>query len=159
MEARSSSNILVIFIYLRRVEHEVVDSPTAGVDPSVLHSLDDRLEGDAEVHHDVDGSLRLERLGLSHGPEECRESRVSILQISPWKAVEQPGLRPELLQLGGDEADHDLVRHEVALVDVGLGGQAQLGALPHLGPQEVSATDVEETEVPDDPVTGRGRQC
>ena len=144
MVEASLSNILFIFIHLRRVEHEVVDSSAARVDPPVLHSLDDRLEGDAEVHHDVDGSLRLERLGLGHGP---------------WEAVEEPGLRPELLQLGGDEADHDLVRHEVALVDVGLGGQTELGALPHLGPQEISAAHVEETEVPDDPVTGRSRQC
>ena len=37
-------------------------------------------------------------------------------QISPGESVQQPGLGPELLQLGGDEADHHVVRHEVALV-------------------------------------------
>ena len=53
---------------LGRVEDEVVDPATAGVDPAVLHSLDDRLEGDAEVDHHVDRGLRLQGLGLGLSP-------------------------------------------------------------------------------------------
>ena len=54
--------------YLGRVEDEVVDPATARVDPAVLHPLDDRLEGDAEVDHHVDRGLRLQGLGLGLGP-------------------------------------------------------------------------------------------
>ena len=42
------------------------------MDPPVLHSLDDGLEGDTEVDHDVDGSLGLEGLGLSDSPAMIR---------------------------------------------------------------------------------------
>ena len=54
--------------YLGRVEDEVVDPATARVDPAVLHPLDDRLEGDAEVDHHVDRGLRLQSLGLGLSP-------------------------------------------------------------------------------------------
>ena len=47
---------------------------------------------------------------------------------------------------------NDMIRYEVALVNEGLGGQAQARPLSYLGPEKVPTGDVGEAKVPDYPV-------
>ena len=89
-------------------------------------------------------------------------------QTKPRESIQQPGLLTQLLQLGGDEPDHDCIRHEVSLLCtdsvssarspadlltyIRLSGQPQLGPVPHLRPQHVAAADVQKPEVSHNPV-------
>ena len=60
--------LVILALYLGRVEHEVVDTAAGGVDPPVLHSLNDGFERDTKVDNDIDRCLLLQCFGLSHCP-------------------------------------------------------------------------------------------
>ena len=65
---KSLPGLVILALHLGRVEHEVVDTAAGGVDPPVLHSLNDGFEWDTKVDNDIDGCLLLQCLGLGHCP-------------------------------------------------------------------------------------------
>merc|ERR1712045_494285 len=56
--------VVIPALDLGRVEHEVVDPAAGGVDPPVLHSLNDGFERDTKVNNDIDRCLLLQCFGL-----------------------------------------------------------------------------------------------
>src|SRR5205814_6069556 len=71
----------------------------------------------------------------------------------PGEAVEHvaPTVSVGLLEALGDDADHDVVGHEAALVHDLFRLQAEIGALPYGGPHVVARRDVLHQVVARDP--------
>ena len=108
-----------------------VDRPAGDADAAVGDALDDDVLGHVEVDHGVDRVAArdvLELAGLGHGPGEAVED-VARLRV---------GLAEPLL----DDAEHDLVGHQLAAVHDGLGPLPELGTGPHRGAQHVTGRDV-----------------
>jgi hypothetical protein len=61
--------------------------------------------------------------------------------------VEQEAVVAVLLDLVENHLDHEVVRHELALVHVGLGLAAEVGLLGHVLTQQVARGDVGQVEV------------
>ena len=84
------------------------------------------------------------------------DRRLLLESLCLWqssrKSVQEPVLVAKSLQLGRDEADHDLVGNKITAIDEALGFLAKIGALLDVASQEIAGGDVLELEVPDDPV-------
>ena len=100
----------------------------------------DPTGGDA-LDHDLLGHLEVERQVDAVGTDE--RDQVLGLLLGPGEPVEQPtGRGVRLREPLRDDAQHDLVAHELARVHDRLGLEPELGALLDRGAQHVAGGDV-----------------
>src|SRR6266571_3121778 len=119
---------------LRRIEFHVIDATRGGMHAPAAHPRDDQVVGHIDLEHVVDRHrCRLHALRLRNGAR---------------KAVEQIAARAvQVLQALLDEADDDVVGHELPGVHHFLSGDAERGAGLHRGAQHVSGGDLRNAEL------------
>mmetsp|Transcript_86377 Transcript_86377/g.259125 ORF Transcript_86377/g.259125 Transcript_86377/m.259125 type:complete len:202 (-) Transcript_86377:1102-1707(-) len=126
---------LLSIVALRRAELHVVDLARIRVQPPARDALDENVVG----HLQQDGLGRhqeelLHLLGLRLGPREAVEKPTALLALG-------------LVELIGDEADDEVVGHELTRLHVLLGLLAELVRLVLGGlAQHVARRDVDELE-------------
>jgi hypothetical protein len=99
------------------------------------------------LHHDVVGRRHVQRGGQPAAElVELVLERLG-LRVVAREPVEQEAVVALLLDLVQDHRDHQLVRHELALVHVRGRLAAEFGLLLHVVAQQIAGRDVGEVEV------------
>ena len=110
-----------------RFEFEVVDAPTAWMNPASGEALLDDLRGHVQVQHQVYLINSIQGLSLS----QCS-----------GETTQQPALLAEIFQLVKGHSGHDVVRDELPLVHENLGEHTDLCVPQHVFSDQVPAGEL-----------------
>mmetsp|Transcript_6206 Transcript_6206/g.17365 ORF Transcript_6206/g.17365 Transcript_6206/m.17365 type:complete len:220 (+) Transcript_6206:154-813(+) len=116
---------VVLALNLGRLVRVAVNSSRRGVDPAVGDTIHNGLSGDVEIDDQIDIQSLVQSGGL------LQRSRKSV-QKQRLAVVDKP------VRVLHNEADHNIVRYQLALVHVLLGLVPDGGALPDVMSQNIA---------------------